>query len=52
MFHNELGSVIEMWKLPDSKPHEITQVDRPEIETETPHPDVPEPQGGAPLALV
>jgi len=28
-----------MSKIPDSQPDEITRVDRPEIETDTPHPD-------------
>jgi hypothetical protein len=38
-----------MWKMPDSQPDEITQVERPEIETETPHPGVSEPRGAKPL---
>lgn len=31
------------WKIPDSKPDEIVHVNEPEIEGDTPHPDVSDP---------
>ncbi len=45
MFYKNLGARLKMWKMPDSQPDEITHVERPEIETDTPHPDESEPRG-------
>lgn len=41
-----------MWKIPDNQPDEMVQVDRPEIEQDTPHPDVSDPREGANRSIV